>query len=94
MNSNNNNNNNTATMKVGKSKGKTFKQRKEDILTKLDAFMHEYEKFTNHVSPRNWRSTGTHFTELRGMRNSIQTFEEITEEQKAEIASAYEANSL
>ena len=38
------------------------------MIDMLNHFMDEYEKFTKSVSPKNWRSTGRHFTELRNMK--------------------------
>jgi hypothetical protein len=44
--------------------------------------MEEYEKFTKTVSPKNWRTTGHHFTELRKMKDDIVNFSELTEKEK------------
>ncbi len=42
-----------------------FRIEKEKMIDMLNHFMDEYEKFTKSVSPKNWKSTGRHFTELK-----------------------------
>jgi hypothetical protein len=56
---------------------KDFNGQKEDMLKLIDKFMHEYEIFTTRVSPKNWRQTGSHFTELRKMKADIKDFTEM-----------------
>lgn len=72
---------------------KPFEKRKEKLLKKLNSLMNEYDEFTNQVSPKHWRTTGTHFAQLRTIESEVNDFTEISEEQRAEIAASYEANS-
>lgn len=57
---------------------KDFEGQKEEILKKLDDFMHDYEVFSLRVAPKHYRITGHHFTELRKIQNDIPEFTEIT----------------
>jgi hypothetical protein len=61
---------------------KIFDGQKADVLDKLDEFMSEYDEFIRKVSPKHWRSTGTHFTQLRQMKEGIESFTELTEKEK------------
>jgi hypothetical protein len=54
-----------------------FNDMKSNILSKLDEFMSEYDEFTKNVSSKNWRQTGSHFTELRKMKSEILDFKEV-----------------
>lgn len=60
----------------------SFSDEKDNILNKLELFTKEYEEFTKKVSPKNWRSTGHHFTELRNIKDDISKFSEITDKDK------------
>ena len=55
-----------------------FNEQKSYIIEELNEFKDNYEIFTKMVSSKNWRSTGTHFTQLRQMIQDIQRFSEIT----------------
>lgn len=54
-----------------------FEGQKVEMLEKLKEFMHDYEVFSLRVSPKHWRTTGHHFTELRKMQNDIPEFTHI-----------------
>jgi hypothetical protein len=59
-----------------------FVAQKAKVLDKIDELMEVYDKFTTMVSPKHWRTTGTHFTELRGMKENVKEFTEATEKDK------------
>ena len=44
---------------------------KNSVLILLDQLIEEYSDFTNDVSPKHWRTTGHHITELKKMRDEI-----------------------
>ena len=54
-----------------------FEGQKAEILSKLDEFMHDYEVLSIAVSPKHYRTTGSHFTELRKMQREIAEFTHI-----------------
>jgi len=60
----------------------SFSDEKDKVIDMINLFMEEYEKFTKTVSPKNWRTTGHHFTELRKMKEDIVNFSELTEKEK------------
>ena len=62
-----------------------FKEEQDKIKSKIDSLLEEYEEFTKKVSPKNWRSTGSHFTEPRKMKKDIDNFVEITGEEKERV---------
>lgn len=55
---------------------------KKSVLLAIDTLIQEYEDFSRNISPKNWRSSGTHFTELRQMKENINRFEPVTAEEK------------
>lgn len=59
-----------------------FSNRMNAVIDKIDSLIEEYEKFTKTVSPKNWRTTGHHYTELRKMKEDIGYFLELTEKEK------------
>lgn len=59
-----------------------FETLRKGLLFKLDRMVEEYEDFTNDVSPKHWRTTGHHLTELRKMREDILRMSEITPDEK------------
>ena len=59
-----------------------FESLKSGVINRLDRLIEEYEDFTNDVSPKHWRTTGHHLTELRRMKEDISTISEITEPEK------------
>jgi hypothetical protein len=60
----------------------TFSDKKNNMLTKLDSLISEYDSFSKEVSSKYWRITGHHFSELRKMRENITTFTFLTKEEK------------
>ena len=54
----------------------------ELLISKLEEFREEYEKFSKKVSPKHWRITGTHFSNLEKMKEDIINFTEISDEEK------------
>ena len=68
--------------KYNESNSFSFSDEKEKVINMINSLMEEYEKFTKTVSPKNWRTTGHHFTELRKMKEDIVNFSELTEKEK------------
>jgi hypothetical protein len=54
---------------------------RKEVLKKLDELYKIYEDLTNDVSPKYWRSTGHHLTELRKMKEDIEKFEAISDKE-------------
>ena len=62
----------------------SFEIEQEKLISEFDNLYHLYNEFSKRVSPKHWRITGAHFTEMRKMMNEIPKFTEITaEEQKS-----------
>jgi hypothetical protein len=59
-----------------------FESLKSGVINRLDRLIEEYEDFTNDVSPKHWRTTGHHLTELKRMKEDISRISEITEPEK------------
>lgn len=60
-----------------------FSISKRSVLMLLDQLIEEYSDFTNDVSPKNWRTTGHHITELKNMKSEIEEkLSPITVEEK------------
>lgn len=68
--------------KYNESNSFSFSDEKDKVIDMINSFMEEYEKFTKTVSPKNWRTSGHHFTELRKMKDDIVNFSELTEKEK------------
>lgn len=68
--------------KYNESNSFSFSDEKDKVINMINSLMEEYEKFTKTVSPKNWRTTGHHFTELRKMKEDIVNFSELTEKEK------------
>lgn len=68
--------------KYNESNSFSFSDEKDKVINMINSLMEEYEKFTKTVSPKNWRTTGRHFTELRKMKEDIVNFSELTEKEK------------
>ena len=75
-------NENVGDIPAGTVMGSDFHKMKEDMIIKIGTLMKEYYNFTKEVSPNNWRTTGTHYSNLRKMKEEIQNFDQITDEQK------------
>ncbi len=72
-----------AIMRFNKPVGiDVFTFEKEKLVNKLNVILDEYDKFSKKVSPKHWRLTGTHFTQLRIIQEEIQKFSEISDEEK------------
>ena len=59
-----------------------FINKKQYVLEKLSEFMEIYDEFTKMVSPQFWRTTGSHFSELRKMKADIPEYNEINRGEK------------
>jgi hypothetical protein len=59
-----------------------FEISKKSTLQLIDSLMSEYEDFLNDVSPKHWRRTGHHFSELRKMKEEINDMTPITKSEK------------
>jgi hypothetical protein len=55
-----------------------FQRKKTVLKTKLDLFIDDYEEFIKLVSPQQYRTTGTHCTNLREINKDIDRFQLIT----------------
>lgn len=55
-----------------------FEIGKKEVLMTIERLIEEYGDFVNDVSPKHWRTTGHHFTELRKMIEEINSFTPIT----------------
>ncbi len=62
--------------------GSSFSEEKERIIKKIADLKKDYVAFTHLVSPRNWRSTGTHYAGLKKMADEVSAFEEISDKDK------------
>lgn len=63
-----------------------FKEQKQEMINELTNLLEKYNEFTKKVSPKNYRTTGEHFSAIRNMREDIQYLEEITDvERDSEI---------
>jgi hypothetical protein len=58
--------------------GSDFNVKKEELIQMLRSFYEFYYNFTKEVSPKNWRTTGHHLTQLRNMKEDIEKLESIT----------------
>lgn len=58
-----------------------FEIGKKEVLILIDKLYEAYSDFINDVSPKNWRTTVHHLTELRKMKEDIGRFSEITKEE-------------
>ncbi len=58
-----------------------FEIGKKEVLILIDKLYEAYSDFINDVSPKNWRITGHHLTELSVMKEDIGRFSEITKEE-------------
>ena len=61
---------------------KKFEKEKQEIADELSNFLKKYDEFTKKVSPKNWRSTGTHFSRITEFIEDIKNFSEMTDEEK------------
>ena len=59
-----------------------FEIGKKEVSLKLQELIDIYEDFSNDISPKHWRLTGHHITELRKMLDELKGVTEITPEEK------------
>jgi hypothetical protein len=59
-----------------------FEIAKKEVEMALQNLLEKYEDFTNDVSPKYWRTTGTHLTSIRNILEDIQRFEPVSVEEK------------
>lgn len=59
-----------------------FKMSKRDVKSALEELLRRYNDFTNDVSPKYWRTTGSHITYLKNILEEIERFEPISKEEK------------
>lgn len=67
------------------NKQNSFSDRKEKIIKMVDDLMGEYDEFTKMVSPKHWRITGSHFCELRKIKEELPNFSNITKKELENI---------
>jgi hypothetical protein len=64
----------------------TFETKKAEILRKLEELQKDYDSFSGLISPKFWRSSGGHFSNLNYMKRDIERYTQITpEEAESEI---------
>jgi hypothetical protein len=56
-----------------------FNKEKLLMINEVNDLMIKYDEFTKKVSSEDWRLTGTHYTNLRIMKEDINTFKPITQ---------------
>lgn len=61
-----------------------FEQKRKFLIKSLENLMDEYNEFAQNVSPKNWRTTGNHFTHFKKIRTEIFGLEMIKESEKTE----------
>jgi len=54
-----------------------FQVIKDEMDQKVVDFMKSYDTFTRLTSPKNWRTSGHHFSELRKLKDEIKEFEPL-----------------
>lgn len=59
-----------------------FEIGKKDVIKILTNLLEVYGDFTNDVSPKYWRTTGHHITEIKNMIEDLERFEPISIEEK------------
>lgn len=59
-----------------------FEIGKKEVEMAIDSLLEKYLDFTNDVSPKYWRTTGTHITDLKKMLEDLKRFEPISIEEK------------
>lgn len=63
----------------------TFNESKINIKNKIKHILNMYKDFTKTVSPKHWRTTGHHYTELKNILEGIENFTEISEKEKMKV---------
>ncbi len=62
-----------------------FEQEKNLIVDNINNLINSYDEFTKHVSPKYWRTTSHHFSNLKEMMNDISNFTLITKKERDNI---------
>lgn len=60
----------------------SFDKMKDSLELKIKNLLSVYDNFTKNVSPKHWRTTGHHYTELKKILGEINNFTEISEKEK------------
>lgn len=60
----------------------TFEEQKVVLIKQLEELEASFNVFTKNVSPRFWRSTGSHFHGIREMIKDVLRYEELSEEER------------
>lgn len=59
----------------------SFEYGRKEVQMALKDLLDKYDEFTNDISPKWWRITGHHFSELKKMQVEIEELEPMTEEE-------------
>lgn len=54
------------------------------LVDEFNLLIAKYEKFTEQVSPRNWRTTGHHISTMKQYSKEMEQLQEITPAEKAQ----------
>lgn len=54
---------------------------KKELIENIDQVLEIYDDFINDFSPKHWRTTGHHFTELKKMKEEVKNFTPITSDE-------------
>lgn len=57
---------------------KNFETKRNEFLQKFQEAMDAYDELIKEVSPKNWRTTGNHFTEMKKIKKETVDLKEIT----------------
>jgi hypothetical protein len=71
------------------SNNDSFEIKQEELISEFDNLYHLYNEFTKQISPKHWRISGTHLTEIREMMKEIPKFTEITAEEQKNVDKLY-----
>ena len=55
-----------------------YKTKKEEVANKIDDLLKSYDELSKMISPKHWRTSGSHFGELKRMKENLNNFTEIT----------------
>jgi len=54
-----------------------FQEMKQDVVNKLNSFIDSYDKFSNHINPKHWRSSGNYY-EIKNLKDDIDDYTQCT----------------
>ena len=60
----------------------SFQQERNRLVDEMNVLAHKLEKFTNKISPQNWRSTGHTVSMIRQYATQLETVREMSEGEK------------